>query len=124
MIILGNPVSADLLPQQHRLYCCKIICTIYKHSPVFRLGGDEFAAILIDTDYENREKLIKQLSADCEATYNREDCEPWERYSIAAGMSDCADGETTLAPALSRADKAMYIAKREFKQSHEIDSQN
>lgn len=22
--------------------CCKVICQIYKHSPVFRIGGDEF----------------------------------------------------------------------------------
>ena len=26
--------------------CCKLICTVFKHSPVFRIGGDEFVAIV------------------------------------------------------------------------------
>ncbi len=97
---------------------CKLICNTYKHSPVFRIGGDEFAAILVDTDYEHREELMKKLNAACNDAFVRKDCEPWERYSIAAGMSECADGETTLKAALTRADKAMYAAKRKFKQQH------
>jgi len=35
-----------------------LICSIFKHSPVFRIDGDEFAVILTNEDYNNREKLI------------------------------------------------------------------
>ncbi|MBQ5423407.1 MAG: GGDEF domain-containing protein, partial [Clostridiales bacterium] len=33
----------------------RLICDVYKHSPVFRIGGDEFVVILKGTDYENRD---------------------------------------------------------------------
>jgi GGDEF domain-containing protein len=26
--------------------CCRLICQVFKHSPVFRIGGDEFVALL------------------------------------------------------------------------------
>ena len=41
--------------------CCKVICRIFDHSPVFRIGGDEFAIILRGQDYENRTRLISLL---------------------------------------------------------------
>ena len=31
---------------------CKIICKVFKHSPVYRIGGDEFVVILEDADYQ------------------------------------------------------------------------
>ncbi|MCR4656121.1 MAG: transporter substrate-binding domain-containing protein [Lachnospiraceae bacterium] len=37
----------------------RLICTVYEHSPVFRIGGDEFAVFLLNTDFENREELLK-----------------------------------------------------------------
>ena len=37
----------------------RLICNIYKHSPVFRIGGDEFAILLTGSDYDEREKLIE-----------------------------------------------------------------
>ena len=36
----------------------KIICDVFKHSPVFRLGGDEFAVILSNEDYDKCEELV------------------------------------------------------------------
>ncbi len=98
--------------------CCHLICETYRHSPVFRLGGDEFAAILTNTDYEHREELMQMLNETCEKAYACTDIDPWDRYSIAVGMSEWADEEMTYVAAFSRADKAMYIAKREFKQNN------
>lgn len=40
---------------------CKMICTCFKHSPVFRIGGDEFAAILEGEDYINQEGLLERF---------------------------------------------------------------
>ena len=40
---------------------CKLICTCFKHSPVFRVGGDEFVAILEEEDYANQEELLERF---------------------------------------------------------------
>ena len=42
----------------------KIICTAFKHSPVYRIGGDEFAVILKNQDYINRESILRQLTEE------------------------------------------------------------
>ena len=98
--------------------CCDIICKIFQHSPVFRTGGDEFIAILQNDDYDNRTALLQKLNAACDTAYAQENKAPWERYTIAAGLADWFPEEPTLEQALSRADKAMYEAKRLFKQKH------
>ena len=40
---------------------CNLICTFFKHSPVYRIGGDEFVAILEGADYENRDELLDRF---------------------------------------------------------------
>ena len=42
----------------------KVICTAFKHSPVYRIGGDEFAVILKDRDFENSERIITELTEE------------------------------------------------------------
>ncbi len=42
---------------EYIINCCKTICNIFKHSPVFRIGGDEFVAILNSDDYDNLERI-------------------------------------------------------------------
>lgn len=39
----------------------KIICDVFKHSPVYRIGGDEFVALLRQEDYENRDALLASM---------------------------------------------------------------
>lgn len=39
----------------------RMICDVYKHSPVFRIGGDEFVAVLTDYDYEHRDQFLCDL---------------------------------------------------------------
>ena len=43
----------------------KIICDVFKHSPVYRLGGDEFAVIMENEDLENCEKLVELMDEKC-----------------------------------------------------------
>lgn len=43
----------------------KIICDVFKHSPVFRMGGDEFAVLLKGEDLENLDALLAELDAKC-----------------------------------------------------------
>ena len=40
---------------------CKIICEIFKHSPVFRIEEDEFAIVLQGIDLKNADGLLKTL---------------------------------------------------------------
>lgn len=40
---------------------CRMICSCFKHSPVFRIGGDEFVAILEGDDYANQEDLLEKF---------------------------------------------------------------
>ncbi len=40
---------------------CRMICTTFKHSPVYRIGGDEFTAILENADYINQEALLERF---------------------------------------------------------------
>ena len=41
---------------------CRMICDIFKHSPVFRIGGDEFVAILTKDDYHYRDALLSHFN--------------------------------------------------------------
>ena len=43
----------------------KIICDVFKHSPVYRMGGDEFAVLLKGQDLDNLEALILELDTRC-----------------------------------------------------------
>ena len=45
----------------------RMICEVFKHSPVFRIGGDEFVVVLSGSDYKQREKLVKKFKLMTEA---------------------------------------------------------
>ncbi len=98
---------------------CRLICRVFKHSPVFRIGGDEFAVILQNDDYQNREELVsrfrKARKEICETAGN-----PWEQVNVALGM---AVYDPEIDPAVidvaRRADRLMYENKRLRKENME-----
>ncbi len=100
--------------------CCRIVCQVYKHSPVYRIGGDEFVAILIGEDYEKRKERMQELRTAFETSYNRNERDPWHRYSAAFGMAEHAFDDITFDLVFKRADKAMYEEKKRFKEEHGI----
>ena len=97
--------------------CCKIICDVYQHSPVFRIGGDEFAVILKGKDYENRNDLIKEFTDILAKVWVEKEDTPFERYSVSVGM---ADSTTCRSPreTIKTADDMMYENKRMFKEEN------
>lgn len=101
--------------------CCKVVCQIYKHSPVFRIGGDEFVVILTGDDYRDREEKLIQVRASFEASYRNMNIDPWLRFSAASGMSEYKKGDDDVEQVLHRADKEMYEEKARFKQANGID---
>ena len=95
---------------------CSIICTIYTHSPVFRIGGDEFVVILEKVDYNFREELLEALNATVKGCALKTEAEPWERFSMAAGMAVYDSAQDSDADSVfKRADKIMYENKQAYK---------
>ena len=87
---------------------CRIICGIFKHSPVFRIGGDEFVAVIQGADYECIEELIGKMK-----DHNTKAIQTGG-IVIACGMSKY-DGDANVALVFDRADQKMYENKNELK---------
>ncbi|MBO4852227.1 MAG: GGDEF domain-containing protein [Schwartzia sp.] len=95
---------------------CHMVCTIFDHSPVFRIGGDEFAVVLENNDYKNVDALVAQFNAKIEEMAQDATLEPWERISAAIGVAYYDPvTDSSAANVFKRADKAMYIRKKEMK---------
>ena len=87
---------------------CRIICGIFKHSPIFRIGGDEFVAVIQGADYECIEELIgKMKDHNTKAIHTG-------GIVIACGMSKY-DGDAGVAHVFDRADHNMYENKSDLK---------
>lgn len=89
----------------------RMICDIFKHSPVYRIGGDEFVVILTGNDYENREILLKKLRDESDAD---------ERLrtgpTVASGLAVYESGrDKDFSSVFERADQLMYENKKEIK---------
>ena len=89
---------------------CKVICDVFKHSPVFRIGGDEFVVILKDEDHVARRELYEKMVEQSRGV------EVGEGVIIACGMSDF-DPKTdrAVSDAFERADTLMYENKKSLK---------
>ena len=94
----------------------KLICNIFKHSPVFRVGGDEFIVLLEGEDLENREALIAELDESCMQTFVSAG-EETIAVSVARGIEYFdRNVDTRIEDILNRADKKMYEHKNLLKQ--------
>lgn len=98
--------------------CCNIICSIYKHSPVFRTGGDEFVVILKKEDYASRLLRLTKIREAFVGTYSRMDKDDWERFSASIGMAEFQKSDESVEQVLKRADAAMYEEKMKFKKKY------
>ena len=93
------------------LDAARVICDIFKHSPVYRIGGDEFVAILRGSDYENRQMLVESMIEK-----NAESRES-DGVIIACGSAAWnADQDQTFEAVFKRADEAMYSNKTSLKE--------
>ena len=87
---------------------CKIICDIFKFSPVYRVGGDEFAVISQGNDYVSIEELVGKV-----ANHNAEALRTGG-IVIACGMAKY-EYDASVAPVFERADHKMYENKTALK---------
>ena len=104
-----NDTAGHKAGDQYLREACRIICGIFKRSPVFRIGGDEFVAVAREADYESIEELIGKMgdhNARAIATGG---------IVIACGMSKY-NGDENVASVFERADQNMYENKSDLKE--------
>lgn len=89
---------------------CRIICTRFKHSPVYRIGGDEFIAILEGDDYADRDALLEAFERQMDDNLAN------GRITVASGHA-CFDPATDKSSqtVFERADERMYERKKRMK---------
>ncbi len=97
---------------------CKIICKVFRHSPVYRIGGDEFVIILENSDYKDYQKLLEEFQ-DAMDEYNRSG-HPYSNLSIARGIAIySSETDLVFANVFKRADDSMYQNKAAMKRQSE-----
>jgi len=93
-------------------YICdasRLICDLYKHSPVYRIGGDEFVVFLQGEDYEQRGELLESLDSRMNENAKA------GGVVVAAGMAEYEPDDRQIHDVFSRADKRMYERKKQLK---------
>lgn len=91
---------------------CRLICKVFKHSPVFRIGGDEFAVIPQGEDYENIDSLLLQFQEKQQQIVSTA-IRPWEKVSVSFGIAVyCPQIDHSVKDLIRRADQMMYDNKR------------
>lgn len=103
-----NDTAGHQAGDQYLCSACKIICNVFKRSPVFRVGGDEFAVIIQANDYEYVDELMKKMRAQ-NAKAVRDG-----GIVIACGMAKY-ENDSCVATVFERADQNMYENKNSLK---------
>ena len=90
----------------------RLICHVFRHSPVFRLGGDEFAVVLEDEDFRSMEGLVKSFYRRrkelCALAENE-----WDEVHISLGIAVYdPEIDQSVEDTIRRADQTMYENKR------------
>ena len=88
----------------------RLVCEVFKHSPVFRIGGDEFTAILRGGDFEKRGSLLELIDKIVRTNRERGD------VVVACGIADFDAGkDQSVGQVFERADRLMYSRKKALK---------
>ncbi len=93
----------------------KIICDVFKHSPVCRIGGDEFVVVLRGQDFDRRKELLKIMDDNNKSTSIMvgEETIP---VTVARAMEDFDLGlDSSFEDVFNRADKKMYEHKNSMR---------
>ncbi|WP_050008230.1 EAL domain-containing protein [Butyrivibrio sp. WCE2006] len=103
-----NDTKGHKAGDEYILDACRMICRIFKFSPVYRVGGDEFTVISQGDDYRDIEKLVESISEHNEKAITA------GGIVIACGMSKFAK-DPNVDAVFMRADKNMYDNKNNLK---------
>ena len=89
---------------------CRLICNVFKHSPIYRVGGDEFVALLEGDDFAERESLVKLFEEEIDRNSSEGGVVVSEGLDV-FGM----DSDQSFDDVFERADHKMYERKKELK---------
>ncbi|MBR5768783.1 MAG: diguanylate cyclase [Clostridia bacterium] len=91
----------------------RIICDVFRGSPVYRVGGDEFVAVLEGENYDDREALLASFDERIEDNLAK------GGVVVSAGVAEYIPGEDSSAKRVfARADMRMYARKDELKRMY------
>lgn len=100
--------AGDKALQRFTMICANAL----RNVDVFgRWGGEEFVALLPETDIQGATIIaerLRKLTSDNVLTFNDHKIS----FTISIGIAEFKDGEVTIDQALSRADSAVYDAKK------------
>lgn len=94
--------------------------TLRETDLVGRLGGEEFGLLLVDTDLAGAEALLQRLRERIASTPVAFEGRSLS-LSASIGVATCRQEDDEIAAALSRADRALYVAKREGRNQVRVD---
>lgn len=87
-----------------------ILQTVGEQGFVGRMGGEEFAAILTDCPVDEAYRIAERIRKSTTQMQTECDSEVF-RFTTSMGVAAWSTGETSIEPALDRADRALYSAK-------------
>ena len=88
---------------------CRMICDIFKHSPIYRVGGDEFVAVLTGRDYTSRKELLTILHDTSVSHIDNNEA------VVSGGLAIYEPGDESVHHVFERADGEMYLEKKLLK---------
>lgn len=92
---------------------CRLLCSVFVHSPVYRIGGDEFIVILQGSDYEDSHRLFTLLRTQVSDNLDIE-----EAPILASGFAEYDPSlHRTVSEVFELADRRMYQNKKNLKLS-------
>lgn len=103
-----NDTAGHQAGDQYLCSACKIICNIFKRSPVYRVGGDEFAVVIQSNNFDNVDELMRKMR-DQNANAIKSG-----GIVIACGMAKY-ENDSCVATVFERADQNMYENKNSLK---------
>ena len=67
---------------------CRILCEVFRHSPVFRIGGDRFITVLTGGDYDSRTLLLNRMRINYQDSQANPGAAPWEKVRVTMVSAD------------------------------------
>lgn len=77
-----------------------------------RMGGEEFAIVLPQTQQNSAWQVAERIRAKVEATILTATTGEVVPFTVSVGLARVGPGETSVEPALNRADEGLYVSKR------------
>jgi len=105
-----NDTQGHIVGDEYIRAASRLVCDMFRHSPVFRIGGDEFVAILRGGDFEIREQIKERFAETVKQNMAE------KKVVVACGISVYDKAcDQNVADVFKKADALMYQNKVSLK---------